>query len=76
MNIPQGKIEFSFIPKLSEYYNNKFNKEYGYQLINDAFEFIYFQKQEQYIKILLRDEHYFVFDYINYNNVTNAVENY
>lgn len=66
LGIPEGKIDISFIPKLSEYYNNKFDKQYGYQLLNENLQFIYFNKQAEYIKLLLRNEHYFVFEYLNY----------
>lgn len=68
LNIPEGMIDFSMIPKMSEYYNSKYDKQFGYQVINDAFEFLSFKTygDNDYIKILLRDEHYFVYDYINY----------
>lgn len=70
LNIPSNeKIGLDKIPMITEYYNTKLNKNKGFQVLNEKFEIVsykYFDNSEDYIKLFLRDEHYFLFDVIEF----------
>ena len=66
LKIPEGtKVHYSLIPKISEYYNKKFNRSSGYYVINELQEAILFSPSmkdaKDNIQICLLREHYTLF---------------
>jgi hypothetical protein len=68
LGIPLGSIiEYSNIPKISEYYNKRFKKDIGYCVMNAKQEFISVGGNvKDYVQLFLRNDHYYLFDYINH----------
>lgn len=65
------KINIDMIPTITEFYNTKYKLNKGYQLLNQKFEIIsfkYFDNAEDYIKLYLRDDHYFLFEVVEFKN--------
>lgn len=71
LNIPENeKIDVSLIPEMSEYYNKLTKKNNGYMVLNQKQEIIMTDNicnNNEYIKIFLRDEHYYLFECVNFN---------
>jgi hypothetical protein len=59
-------IDFNQIPKLVLYYNNTYDKDFGYHVINEKNETILLNHKNINANIYLKGEHYFVWESINF----------
>ncbi|MDR3594722.1 DNA polymerase [Clostridium sp.] len=68
LNLELGSlIHYDMIPKLSEYYNKKTNKNLGYLLLNQNLEDVIVGGcVDDYIQLYIRSDHYYLYSYINY----------
>ena len=64
------KIDINMIPAISNYYNTKFKKNYGYMLVNSENQIIMEDDiiDNEYIKLYLMGEHYYLFEPLTWNN--------
>ena len=70
LDIPLGTlIPYGMVPKISEYFNKKFNQSKGYAVWNQANQVIISGgKQDDRIDLYLRDDHYYLMENVDYKN--------
>ena len=67
MGITKGEaIDIKIIPSMSEYYNKKFNKNYGYHLIGGDKKMLMIDLKETNVNIIIEDGHYSLWEGINF----------
>ena len=63
---PNVKIEFKEIPRIIDHYNKKFDKAFGYHVVNELNHSILFKDADEVVNIYLRGEHYYVWEPVNF----------
>jgi hypothetical protein len=68
LNIPLNeKIHYQKINEITKWYNTKFNKNYGFHIINSDYETLTFKNSDEKLcNIMLHNEHYFIFEVLSY----------
>ena len=71
---PDVKIEYTEIPRIIDYYNEKFQKNYSYHVVNELNHSVLFKDADVTVNIYLRGDHYCVWEPVIIVNVRHVVE--